>query len=153
MDDTGDVTAYRPATPDDAAAIAEIEQVVFEDGAWGEGLIDLELIAPGRVIVVAEHEGVLIGYASAAVIADVADLTRIAVMPADRREGVGSTLLTTLLETAVARGAARMVLEVAETNEPALAFYLVSGFSEIARRRDYFGRGVDAVIMERGITE
>ncbi len=141
----------RSATPDDAAAIAEIEQVVFESGAWGEGMVDLELIAPGRVVVVAEHEGALVGYASAAVIADVADLTRIAVMPADRREGLGSTLLATLLETAVARGAARMMLEVAETNEPALAFYVASGFAEIARRRDYFSRGVDAVVMERGL--
>ena len=99
---------------------------------------------------VAEHEDALVGYASAAVIADVADLTRIAVMPADRREGLGSALLATLLETAAERGAERMMLEVAETNEPALAFYVASGFAEIARRRDYFGRGVDAVVMERG---
>ena len=138
----------RAATADDVAAIAEIERVVFEDGAWSTTLVDVELIAPGRVVVVAEYEDAVIGYASSAVIADVADLTRIAVRWADRREGVGTALLAALLVAAAERGAERMMLEVAETNEPALAFYAVSGFVEIARRRDYYGRGVDAVVME-----
>jgi len=138
----------RAATPDDVGAIADIERVVFESEAWSDSLVDLELVAPGRVVVVAEHEDAVVGYASAAVIADVADLTRIAVRWADRREGVGTALLAALLDSAAERGAERMMLEVADTNVPALAFYTVSGFAEIARRRDYYGRGVDAVVME-----
>ena len=62
---------------------------------------------------------------------------------------MGTALLAALLDSAAERGAERMMLEVADTNEPALAFYAVSGFAEIARRRDYYGRGVDAVVMER----
>ena len=138
----------RAATPDDVDTIAAMEREVFEADAWSGSLVDLELVAPGRVIVVAEHEGAVVGYASAAVIADVADLTRIAVKWADRREGVGTALLVALLDSAAERGAERMMLEVADTNEPALAFYVVSGFVEIARRRDYYARGVDAVVME-----
>lgn len=138
----------RAATPDDVDTIAAMEREVFESDAWSGSLVDLELVAPGRVVVVAEHEGAVVGYASAAVIADVADLTRIAVKWADRREGVGTALLAALLDSAAERGAERMMLEVADTNEPALAFYVVSGFVEIARRRDYFARGVDAVVME-----
>ena len=138
----------RAATPDDVGSIAAMEREVFEADAWSDSLVDLELIAPGRVVVVAEHEGAVIGYASAAVIADVADLTRIAVLWADRREGVGTALMAALLHSAAEQGAERMVLEVAETNEPALAFYVVFGFVEIARRHDYYGSGVDAVVME-----
>ena len=138
----------RTATPEDVGAIADIEREVFEADAWSSSLVDLELVAPGRVVVVAEHEDAVIGYASAAVIADVADLTRIAVLWADRREGVGTELLSALVATAAERGAERMMLEVATTNGPALAFYTVSGFAEVARRRDYYGRGVDAVVME-----
>ena len=96
----------------------------------------------------AEHDDAVVGYASAAVIADVADLTRIAVRPAARRSGSARALLDALLEQAAERGAERMMLEVADTNEPALGFYVASGFVEIARRRDYYGRGVDAVVME-----
>lgn len=138
----------RPATPDDAAAITAIERDAFGADAWSPGLVDLELTAPGRVVVAAEDDDAVVGYASAAVIADVADLTRIVVRPATRRAGVGRALLGTLLEESAERGAARMMLEVADTNEPALAFYLASGFVEVARRRDYYGRGVDAVVME-----
>jgi ribosomal-protein-alanine acetyltransferase len=138
----------RPATPDDAAVIAAIEAEVFGDTAWSTALVDLELTAPGRVVVAAEQDDALVGYASAAVIADVADLTRIAVRPQARRTGVARDLLDALLEQAAEHGAERMMLEVADTNEPALGFYAASGFTEVARRRDYYGSGVDAVVME-----
>jgi ribosomal-protein-alanine acetyltransferase len=139
----------RTATRDDAAAIAAIEREAFGDDAWSDALVDLELAAPGRVVVAAEHDDALVGYASASVNADVADLTRIAVKPAAQRKGTARALLGTLLEMAAEQGAERMLLEVADTNEPALGFYVASGFAEIARRRDYYGRGVDAVVMER----
>jgi ribosomal-protein-alanine N-acetyltransferase len=139
----------RPATPDDAAAIVAVEREAFAaDVAWSAGLVDLELIAPGRVVVAAEQDEALVGYASAAVIDDVADLTRIAVRPAARRSGVARTLFAALVDQAAKRGARRMMLEVDETNEGALALYRSVGFAEVARRRDYYGRGVDAVVME-----
>ena len=138
----------RPVTRGDADAIVAIEREAFGDDAWSEALVDLELTAPGRVVVAVEQDDALVGYASAAVIADVADLTRIAVRPAARRSGMARALLGSLLELAAERGAERMMLEVADTNEPALGFYVASGFAEIARRRDYYGRGVDAVVME-----
>ncbi len=138
----------RPATPDDSAAIMAIEHDAFGDDAWSDALVDLELTAPGRIVIGAEQDEALVGYASAAVIADVADLTRIAVRPAERRHGVARALLAALQEQSVERGAERMMLEVADTNEPALAFYVASGFVEVARRRDYYGSGIDAVVME-----
>ena len=138
----------RRVTRDDADAIVTIEREAFGDDAWSDTLVDLELTAPGRVVVAAEQDGLLVGYASAAVIADVADLTRIAVRPDARRSGTARALLDSLLEVAADRGAERMMLEVADTNESALGFYVASGFAEIARRRNYYGGGVDAVIME-----
>ena len=138
----------RPATPDDADVIAAIDREAFGDDAWSAALVDLELSAPGRVVVAAEQDDALVGYASAAVIADIADLTRIAVRPHARRSGVARELLHALLEHAAERGAERMMLEVADTNEPALGFYAASGFTEVARRRDYYGSNVDAVVME-----
>ena len=138
----------RPATPDDAAAITSIERDAFDAGAWSAELVDLELTAPGRVVLAAEREEALIGYASAAVIADVADLTRIAVKPSGRRSGVARALLGALVDEAARRGARRMMLEVDEANEAAMGLYRSAGFEEVARRRDYYGHGVDAVVME-----
>ena len=137
----------RAATPDDAAAITAIEDASSRRRVERHPRRP-RARRPGRVVLVAEHDDALVGYASAAVIADVADLTRIAVARAARREGMGTALLAALMEAAVERGAERMMLEVADTNEPAIAFYAASGFVEVARRRDYYGRGVDAVVME-----
>ena len=138
----------RPATRDDAPAITALERDAFGADAWSQTLVDLELTAPGREVVVSEQDDEVVGYASAAVIADVADLTRIAVRPAARRTGVARRLLDELLDEVAARGAERMMLEVADTNAAALGLYTASGFAEIARRRDYYGRGLDAVVME-----
>jgi [ribosomal protein S18]-alanine N-acetyltransferase len=146
----------RRATPEDAAAIGMIEKAAFGPDAWSDALIDLELTAPGRVVVVAEEDDpadpgdvpLVVGYASAAVIADVADLTRIAVRPLARRQGVARLLLDALLDRAADEGATRMMLEVDEANEPAVELYTWSGFVEVARRRDYYGSGRDAVVME-----
>ena len=138
----------RSATPEDAEAITAIEAASFGSDAWSAALVDLELTAPGRIVVVVEEDDAPVGYASAAVVADVADLTRIAVTPAARRTGLGCTLLADLLARVADRGAARMMLEVADTNAPALALYAATGFAEVGRRRDYYGRGHDAVLME-----
>jgi ribosomal-protein-alanine N-acetyltransferase len=138
----------RLATPDDAGVVTAVEEASFGADAWSATLVDLELIAPGRVVVLSEEDGVPVGYASAAVVADVADLTRIAVTPSARRAGLGRELLDDLLRRVADAGAERMMLEVADTNEPALGLYRVSGFVEVARRRDYYGRGSDAVVME-----
>jgi len=138
----------RLASPEDVDAIVAIEQDAFGADGWSPALVDLELIAPGRVVLAAVQDDVLVGYASAAVVADVADLTRIAVTPAVRRTGTARTLLGSLLQRAADRGAERMMLEVADTNEAALGLYAGSGFVEVARRRGYYGRGVDAIVME-----
>ena len=138
----------RPATSDDADAIVAIEREAFGADAWSPALVDLELIAPGRVVLAAEQDDAVVGYASAAVIADVSDLTRIAVRSHARRAGVARGLLGALLAQAVERGAERMMLEVDEANEAALGLYTAVGFREVARRPDYYGRGVDAVVME-----
>ncbi len=142
----------RKAAPDDVRAITLIERTSFGDGvAWSAATVANELTAPGRIVLVDDRDQLLVGYASAAVIDDVADLTRIAVRPLARRRKVGTDLLRALLLRTAAKGAARMMLEVAATNEAALGLYRVIGFDEIARRGDYYARGIDAVIMERRI--
>ncbi|MGH3457964.1 GNAT family N-acetyltransferase [Aeromicrobium sp.] len=142
----------RKAAPDDVRAITLIERTSFGDGvAWSAATVENELTAPGRIVLVDDRDQLLVGYASAAVIDDVADLTRIAVRPLARRRKVGTDLLRALLLRTAAKGAARMMLEVAATNEAALGLYRVIGFDEIARRGDYYARGIDAVIMERRI--
>jgi len=92
--------------------------------------------------------GELEGYVITREVADVVDLQRIGVHPARQRSGLASDLLeTALAETS----AGRMLLEVAEDNEAALAFYAQCGFEEIDRRPRYYRSGADAIVMQAAL--
>jgi ribosomal protein S18 acetylase RimI-like enzyme len=53
-----------------------------------------------------------------------------------------------ILELAQA-GAERLFLEVGESNEAAISLYKKNGLSEVARRRNYYGPGQDALLLSR----
>jgi ribosomal protein S18 acetylase RimI-like enzyme len=94
--------------------------------------------------VVAELNGTVVGYAVVSAAGEAVDLQRLGVHPDRRRAGVAHALLT----EAVAAGE-RVLLEVSEINDGALAFYTAEGFTEISRRPRYYRDGSDAVVMER----
>jgi len=140
----------RPATEADVGAIAALERTLFGADAWTREQITQELAGAGREVLVATGsaddppEG-LTGYVATMLIADVIDLQRIAVRPELQRRGLASALVAEALK----RPAERMLLEVAETNEAARAFYATVGFVEIGRRRHYYSDGSDALVLER----
>ncbi|HRD63682.1 MAG TPA: GNAT family N-acetyltransferase, partial [Nocardioides sp.] len=83
---------------------------------------------------VAERDGQLVGHAVASLVDDVAELQRIAVAPAVRRRGVARALLDEVVSLAEQEGMQRLLLEVREDNDGALAFYAAQGFVELDRR-------------------
>ena len=143
--------SLRPAADQDVDAIVVLERACFPD-PWRADSIRSELAEPTRVPVVAEHGGEVLGWAVTLVSGDVADLLRIGVLPSARRTGTASALLTAVSAESVARGAGRMLLEVAEDNAAARAFYATAGFGEIHRRRGYYPGGVDALVLARELT-
>lgn len=74
-------------------------------------------------------------------------LLQLAVCPSARRRGVGRALV----QRAVAEAGddARIVLEVADTNEAAKALYTGEGFVVNGRRRAYYPDGADALLMTK----
>jgi len=48
-------------------------------------------------------------------------------------------------------GAHRMLLEVRPDNEPAVALYRRLGFQPVATRRDYYGSGHHALVLQRSL--
>jgi len=140
----------RPATLDDAAAIAVLEVLLFGAEAWSEAQVVEELTGVGRAAWVSTSStgggaGELEGYVITREIGDVVDLQRIGVHPARQRSGLASELLDTALAETSAR---RVLLEVAEDNEAALAFYAQCGFEEIDRRPRYYRSGAAAIVLQ-----
>ncbi|TCI97751.1 ribosomal protein S18-alanine N-acetyltransferase [Aeromicrobium sp. IC_218] len=140
----------RPATADDLDAVVALEQACFGAEAWSAGLVADELASPSRAVLVHDEDGVR-AYGTIGVVADVADLHRIATHPRSQGHGLGRALLDALLTAARAQEAERMLLEVAATNEPARRLYERAGFATIATRRRYYASGADALVMERAL--
>lgn len=141
----------RPAAPEDAAAVAELERLLFGAGAWSLDAVAGELLADGRRGVLDERAGAVAGYAITMLADDTADLQRIGVHPDHQRRGVAQTLLRTVIDQAGRDGVDRMLLEVSADNEAALGLYRREGFAEIHRRRRYYPDGSDAVVMSRSL--
>lgn len=144
----GPSSRVRPATIDDVGGLAELEKASFAD-PWPPASLTGELGTPGRIVRVALASEAIVGWSSTSVVADTADLLRVAVAPAARRLGLGRVLVDDVMACVSAAGAERVLLEVAESNAAARALYATTGFREIHRRRRYYADGADALVLER----
>jgi len=141
----------RAATGADVDAVAASEAANLGRDAWSRGLVGEGV--SGRIPTVhyllAEEGDRVVGHAVASLVADVAELQRIAVDPSVRRRGVATALLDEVVGLAAGAGAGRLLLEVREDNDGALAFYAARGFVELDRRPRYYRDGAAAVVLER----
>ncbi len=107
------------------------------------------LLASGHVLCAGDADG----FALARLIVDEAELLTLATHPARRRQGCARRVLAALEADLLARGARRQFLEVAKDNGPARALYRIAGYTETARRADYYtrpdGTRIDALILSK----
>jgi|GEM_PF-219387 len=129
----------RPLTVDDLARVADLERQLFGPSAWTDAMLAAELHAPGRWYVAAvEGDDTLVGYAGLWFDGDVTQVMTIGVAPAVQRHGVGTALMTALVERSRELGAGAVLLEVRVDNAPALAMYEKFGFTVLRLRRRYY---------------
>lgn len=141
----------RPANTNDPAALAALELEVFDDSnhtPWSENLFADDLALPGHIWWVAHDEGSIVGYAGGVVAGGEIQIDNVAVAPSRRREGIAARLLARVTYDAQMLGATTSVLEVDVDNAAAQALYAGLGYAEVGRRRNYYGQGHDALIME-----
>ena len=106
--------------------------------AWTHGQLAGLLPMPGVWLTLARRNETVFGFALARLVADEAELLLLAVMSTGQGAGIGRTLVEHFEDEAVARGAARLHLEVRDGNH-ALSLYEKAGFELAGRRRDYYG--------------
>jgi ribosomal-protein-alanine acetyltransferase len=145
----GELTV-RPATADDVEELAALEAESFAEGAWTRRQLADGRTATGAlwwVGVTPGPEARFCAYAAFQRADDEAELLRVAVAPSARRLGFGTVLVAAGLERLHAAGVRSCFLEVAEDNLPALALYRRLGFEPAGRRRAYYPRGRDALLL------
>jgi len=138
------VTGVRPLAATELAILAELHRACFAD-AWSEATLAELLASPGVFAFLAEGGE---GFVLARAVADEAEILSVGVVPAHRRQGIGHRLLSAAAVEARRRGAARLFLEVASDNGPALALYRQAGFAKVGRRAGYYHRPAGAVAAE-----
>ncbi|MHB1009284.1 MAG: GNAT family N-acetyltransferase [Propionibacteriaceae bacterium] len=137
------------AHEDDLDAIMALEESGFDHGRWSRESWGAELTAPDRqVLAYRDADGRLVAVATLQLVDDFGDLLRVVVAPERRGQGIARKLLVASILMAQASGAVRVLLEVEQDNAPALSVYGRLGFSPIDRRRDYYGPGRHAIVME-----
>jgi ribosomal-protein-alanine N-acetyltransferase len=134
----------------DLDAVLALELELFGEEAWSRSMLESELAQQpaSRHYLVAERDGVLVGYAGLLAAGDQADVVTIAVTTRQQGHGTGAALLAALLAEAGRRGCAEVFLEVRVDNLRAQGLYRSRGFAEIGIRRGYYQpSGADALVM------
>lgn len=101
------------------------------------------------------RKAALAGFVLARLAADEAEILSVAVARAHRREGLGRELMEAVLRQLHAERASHLLLEVDETNAPALALYRRLAFREVGKRKNYYEHAgapaTGALVMRRDL--
>jgi ribosomal-protein-alanine N-acetyltransferase len=131
----------RPAEPADLPRLVEIASHSATAAQWNHNEY-LNLFRQdnqqGRVALVVEQEGSVVGFIVARQVEDEWEIENIAVTGPARRCGLGTRLLGEFLDSLRQRGGKTVFLEVRESNLAARALYGKWAFLEVGRRKMYY---------------
>ena len=145
---TGSGITIMPATWRDLREVHALEQVCFEQDAWP--ILDIfgVLSFPHIIRYKAMDGDMMVGFIAV-------DLRRgqktawiatLAVLPAYRKMGIGSTLLTLSEEQVNLK---RIKLSVRESNHAAIQLYKKSEYNHVDTWKKYYRGGDDALVFEK----
>lgn len=144
---------FRQPTALDVPVLTSLERTMFPDYPWSQAQFKEEIagIGTSRQFFLALNDGSIIGYAGIMVVAAgvPADLLTIAVLPDFRGQGIAQAMLAELENWAKAKGATEVILEVDTKNEGAIRLYDFARYEKISTRANYYGLGIDALIMRK----
>ena len=133
----------------DVSAIAELEKLCFSD-PWSEKSIASEVDNRLSYWLVAEVDGVVVGYVGSQTVLDASDMMNLAVSPDYRRKGIGQALVNALVDHLQQNKVIALLLEVRVSNAPAIALYESMGFEQVGRRPKYYHNPrEDALILRK----
>ena len=147
---------------DDLDRIMAVMEAAFDPAygeAWTRRQVGDALVLPNTYYLLCGPDGAepgdgedAAGFVLSRGAADEEELLLIAVHPAHRGRGLGSTLLMRFVAAAKSRGGRRLFLEMRDGN-PAEALYRRHGFEQVGCRRAYYRRGsgdpIDAITFAR----
>ena len=139
------------SSPSDLDAVLAIEAESFTSPWTREMyLAELENVGVSFCYLARDDSGVILGFCSFWRVLDELHINNLAVAPMYRRRGIGTGLLTYVLNEGAKLGAHRATLEVRRSNDVARHLYERLGFATAGVRRAYYTNPVeDALVLWR----
>lgn len=132
-------------------SLAELEKLCFPDPWSAKGI--LETFKQNHSVILAGwQDEKLVGYVIFYYVLDEGEIARIAVDPSCRRTGAATGIFAELLKVCEEKNIIRLMLDVRESNEAAIAFYRKCGFTEDGIRKRFYTDPIEnAVLMSMDI--
>ncbi|MBC7227458.1 MAG: GNAT family N-acetyltransferase [Thermoflexales bacterium] len=124
----------RPARAEDIPALARLDHDAFPPPWWFSAATLERIRQEAACFLVAERDGLLIGYTEARPADHGAHIGRLAVAPPFQRQGVGSLLLRTTLSQLWKQGVGEVTLNTQEDNIASRRLYERFGFRPVGPR-------------------
>lgn len=142
----------RKLRPEDSKAMHEIEKRVYSE-PWSQSLLEDSLRAAmtyGLGLFIDEQ---LIAYAIYQVILEEGHLLNLATDDKFQRQGMGSMILSEVIEDCRSRRALTLILEVRVSNQAAQDLYKKKSFKPLMLRENYYSDGESALMMILNLEE
>ena len=140
---------YRTMVANDVSQVAQLEIESFSY-PWSEKSISGELTNPLSLWIVAVAEDRVVGYIGSQSVLGEADMMNVAVSEEFRNQGIGRTLIETLVSMLREKQVYCITLEVRASNAPAIHLYESIGFTQVGRRPNYYSAPKeDALILKK----
>lgn len=138
------------ATIEELPDIFKIEQNSQENG-WTYAMLKDCLLNKNYFFWVIRLEKAPIGFIIFQIYSNECHIHNIAIEKKHHQQGLGTTLVTSVLDFAKQQKATDIFLEVRCNNQPAIGLYKKIGFKEIGARKNYYNTPsgfVDAIVLK-----
>lgn len=142
-------TTFRQANAFDLPVFVSLDKELFPYSPWSASQYKEEFSSPTRHFVVALDDAQsIVGYAGVFAPGGAeADVLTVGVISSHRGKGIARQLMALITDWARLQGSTAMMLEVKVDNLEAIGLYEKLGYKKLNIRKDYFGAGLDALVM------
>ena len=131
------------------AQVANIEKSIFSI-PWSEDAFEKSNLSDDTIYLVAVEQDKVIGYCGVYISFEVGNITNVAVDANFRKKHVATALIEELIYLCKGKKMTQIVLEVRETNVPAIKLYEKLGFVEMGIRKNFYKKPTEnALIMSK----